>query len=67
LENEHLIGFAGPREPTTTVYRYSADGWQVSDLDEAADATYSDWPSSTGRGPDPAAAARALVFMALRF
>jgi hypothetical protein len=50
----------------TTVYRYSEDGWQVSSLDEAADASYSIGLRSSSPAPDLAVAARAVVCMALR-
>jgi len=39
---EGLVDAFEPAESAVTVYRYSADGWQVSDLDAAADAKYRD-------------------------
>lgn len=37
---ERMVEVLEPAGSTTTVYRYDADGWQVSDLDAAADAIY---------------------------
>jgi SAM-dependent methyltransferase len=64
---ERFIADAGPRNVQSTVYRYSANGWQVSGLDEASDATYSRALTDASQAPDLAAAARAVVCMAFRF
>lgn len=37
---ERLIAAAAPAEKTISVYRYSEQGWGLSDLDRAADARY---------------------------
>jgi SAM-dependent methyltransferase len=49
-----------PAELSITVYRYSRDGWQISDLGEAAGARFRErpWPEPE---PDLAAAARAVA------
>ncbi len=64
---ERFVADAAPRELLTTVYRYSVDGWQLSGLEEAADATYRNFLADPAPAPDLAAAARAVVCMALRF
>jgi SAM-dependent methyltransferase len=64
---DRFVADAGPRVVETTVYRYSAHGWQVSGLSEAADATYSTAFADSSRTSDLAAAARGVVCMALRF
>jgi SAM-dependent methyltransferase len=64
---DRFVADADPRVAATTVFRYSADGWQVSGLDEAADAAYSNALLASSRPPDLAVAARAVVCMALRF
>jgi Methyltransferase domain len=43
------------------VYRYSADGWQRSSLEEAAEARYHDHHADKATPPDRAAAARAVA------
>lgn len=53
------------RSATTTVYRYSQDGWQLSDLDEAADERYWDHHDDPVVPGDRAAAARAVVCLLL--
>jgi hypothetical protein len=45
----------------TTVYRYSLEGWQLSDLDEAADERYWDHHRDPVVPHDRAAAARAVL------
>jgi SAM-dependent methyltransferase len=37
---DHLIASAEPADASVAVYRYDASGWQLSDLDAAADAVY---------------------------
>ena len=64
---DRFVADVGARIATTTVYGYSADGWQVSALDEAANATYTNGLLTSKRTPDLAVAARAVVCMALRF
>jgi SAM-dependent methyltransferase len=39
---EGLVAAFDPAEASIAVYRYSEDGWQVSDLDAAADVRYRD-------------------------
>jgi SAM-dependent methyltransferase len=48
-----------------TVYRYSRDGWQLSDLDEAADERYWDHHRDRAVPEDRAAAARAVVCLSI--
>jgi hypothetical protein len=43
------------------VFRYTAEGWQISSLDEAADARYRDYQQDQTPAADHAAAARAVV------
>jgi hypothetical protein len=43
------------------VYRYSAEGWQISDPAEAAKAEYRDYMHDPTPVPDLAAAARAVA------
>jgi len=43
------------------IYRYGVRGWQLSDLDEAADATYRDFTADQRPVDDAAAAARAVA------
>jgi SAM-dependent methyltransferase len=64
---DRFVADAGPRVVGTTVYQYSANGWQVSGIDSAAEATYSRALADSSRPPDLAAAARAVVCMAFRF
>jgi SAM-dependent methyltransferase len=48
-------------EPSVTVFAYDTDGWQLSDLDRAADRRYRDFLADPSPVPDRAAAARAVV------
>jgi ubiquinone/menaquinone biosynthesis C-methylase UbiE len=57
---------AADRQASVTVFRYSADGWDVSDLDAAADAEYRDFTADPTPVEDLAAAARAVVCIAVR-
>jgi SAM-dependent methyltransferase len=57
---EALLAALG-REPSITVFAYDGDGWQVSDLDRAADKRYRDFLTDPSPVPDHAAAARAVV------
>jgi SAM-dependent methyltransferase len=54
-----IAGLGG--EPSVTVFAYDGDGWQVSDLDRAADKRYRDFLTDPSPMPDLAAAARAVV------
>jgi SAM-dependent methyltransferase len=60
-----LIANENWRESTAAVYRYSRQGWQLSDLDEAADETYWDHHDDPIVPDDRAAAARAVVCLLL--
>jgi hypothetical protein len=53
------------RSTATTVYRYSADGWQLSDLEQAAGERYWDHHQDPAVPGDRAAAARAVVCLLL--
>jgi hypothetical protein len=56
-----LRGAAGLEEEELGVFRYTAEGWQISSLDEAADARYRDYQQDQTPAADHAAAARAVV------
>jgi glycosyltransferase involved in cell wall biosynthesis/SAM-dependent methyltransferase len=58
---ERLIHGVPARETSCCVYRYSRDGWQLSDLDEAADCEYRDYLHDPRPVDDLAAAARAVA------
>jgi SAM-dependent methyltransferase len=58
---ERLVAFVSARETSLQVYRYSPDGWQVSDLEEAADAEYRNYLQDPTPVQDLAAAARAVA------
>jgi SAM-dependent methyltransferase len=60
-----LIAAVGTSPTSTAVYEYSRSGWQLSDLESAADARYNDPHADDTPAPDGAAAARAVV--CLRF
>ncbi len=60
-----LIATAGPASERTTVYRYTAQGWQVSSLEEAGDESYYDIRAADGPPDDGAAAARAVACLDL--
>lgn len=62
---ERIVGRAEWRTKAATVYRYSRDGWQLSDLDEAAGATYWDHHADPVVPADRAAAARAVACLVL--
>jgi SAM-dependent methyltransferase len=62
---EELVAAAAPSSMSVEVYRYAADGWQLSSLDEAAAATYWDHHSDPARPADGAAAARAVACLRL--
>jgi hypothetical protein len=62
---ETMLEAAGGRA-SATVFRYSADGWQVSDLESAAEATYRDFAANPTPVEDLAAAARAVVCLAVQ-
>jgi hypothetical protein len=53
-------------QPSVTVFRYSLDGWQISDLKSAAGASYRDFTADPTPVEDFAAAARAVACVALR-
>ena len=64
LEREELEALAAalsPGEVSVVVYRYGVRGWQLSDLDEAAGATYRDFTADQRPVQDAAAAARAVA------
>lgn len=60
-----IIGAGDWRAETTTVYRYSKDGWQLSDLVEAAGERYWDHHQDPVVPSDRAAAARAVACLLL--
>jgi SAM-dependent methyltransferase len=62
---ERIMGHANWRATTAAVYRYSRRGWQLSDLDEAADETYWDHHADAVVPDDRAAAARAVACLLL--
>ena len=62
---EQIVGHVEWRAATVSVYRYSRDGWQLSDLDEAADETYWDHHADPVVPDDRAAAARAVACLLL--
>jgi SAM-dependent methyltransferase len=58
---DRLVHAFGPGRSTTAVYRYSADGWQVSSPRDAAESTYRDFTADPSPVADMAAAARAVA------
>ena len=62
---EALLDAAGGRA-SVTAFRYSADGWQTSDLSSSASASYRDFTTDPSPVEDLAAAARAVVCVAVR-
>jgi hypothetical protein len=56
---EELLDELG--RPDVTVYAYSAEGWQLSSLDDASEARYHEHGSDPMAVPDRAAGARAVV------
>jgi SAM-dependent methyltransferase len=62
---ERVIAHENWRASRATVYRYSRRGWQLSDLDEAADETYWDHHADLVVPDDRAAAARAVACLVL--
>lgn len=58
---ERLIALVPARQMSCQVYRYSSDGWQLSDLAGAAGAEYRDYHQDQTPVPDLAAAARAVA------
>jgi hypothetical protein len=62
---ETLLDAAGGRT-SVTVFSYSADGWQLSDLEGAADASYRDFTADPTPVDDLAAAARAVACIGIR-
>jgi len=65
-EVEGLFSFANPSRDVD-VYRYTAAGWQVSSLDQAAHERYHDHHADPTVPPDHAAAARAVACVQLSF
>jgi SAM-dependent methyltransferase len=62
---ESLVSLAAPRRPAIDVFRYTAEGWQTSSLEEAAHERYHDHHADANVPADRAAAARAVA--CLRF
>jgi SAM-dependent methyltransferase len=60
-----LVETIAPRSATTTVYGYSARGWQLTSLDASADLRYQDSTVDKRRPADLAVAARAVVCLRL--
>jgi SAM-dependent methyltransferase len=64
-EVRELIAAFGPAHAELVVYRYTADGWQLSDAGAADDASYRDYTRDPSPVDDLAAAARAVACMRL--
>ena len=62
---ERVLGHERWRASGATEYRYSRQGWQLSDLDEASDETYWDHHVDPVVPDDRAAAARAVACLLL--
>jgi len=62
---EQLIAYGKWASTTVTAYRYSSQGWQLSDLDEAGGETYWDHHDDPVVPDDRAAAARAVACLLL--
>ena len=62
---ERLVELVGPRRHSLSVFRYDKAGWQLSDLEHAADARYRDYTRDPAPADDRAAAARAVVCLRL--
>jgi 2-polyprenyl-3-methyl-5-hydroxy-6-metoxy-1,4-benzoquinol methylase len=62
---ESLVELAGGRA-TTSVFRYTAAGWEQSDLEEASEMTYRDFTADPSPVDDLAAAARAVACISFR-
>lgn len=60
-----LRGAARFEEAELRVFRYRADGWRISSLDDAAGVRYRDHQQNQAPAPDQAAAARAVVCLRL--
>jgi glycosyltransferase involved in cell wall biosynthesis/SAM-dependent methyltransferase len=60
-EVDELVDAFAPAESTLRLYGYTADGWQVAERDDVADARYRDHFSSGPVGADRAPAARAVA------
>jgi len=58
---QKAINAFGPDLKDVTYFKYSADGWAVSDADACADCEYYDVHTATAPAPDLAAAARAVA------
>ena len=66
-ELDELIETAGPSDVSVMVYRYGEQGWQLSSLEEAADARFHDYLGNAGPTEDLAAAARGVACLKLAF
>ena len=58
---ERLIDAFSPSHHKLSIFKYSLSGWQISDRDAAADATYKDFQKDKSPANDRAAAARAIA------
>ena len=65
VEVEELVAAFEPERSEVTVYRYTRDGWELSDLDAAAGAVYRDYTRDQSPADDLAAAARAVACLEL--
>jgi SAM-dependent methyltransferase len=65
IEVEDLAAAFEPERSEITVYRYTAAGWELSDLDAAGDAVYRDYTRDQSPVGDLAAAARAVACLEL--
>jgi hypothetical protein len=63
---DDLLRQIAPVDARTTVFRYTAGGWDRSDLDGAADAEYHDHRLNPEVAEDLAPAARAVACLDLR-
>ena len=64
-EIDELVAAFAPDRSRVTVCRYTPDGWELSDLDAAAGASYRDYTRDPSPVEDLAAAARAVACLEL--
>ena len=60
-EADELLAEMGTEPVALSVYAYSAEGWQISDLDAASNARYRDFLADSRPVADAAVAARAVL------
>ena len=66
-ELDELVETARPNDCSISVYHYDVRGWQLSSLEEAADASFHDYLADRGPTEDLAAAARGVACLKLTF